>query len=71
MRGTPKLFDVCPPPDRLPKCEHCGKVYLSYCGGCGQYHYPDYAGDCRNDAERFTVACCEAGDGYLGVEGGR
>lgn len=24
------------------------------CGCCGHYHRPDYDGDCRNDAERFT-----------------
>lgn len=23
------------------------------CGCCGQYHWAEYAGDCRNDAERF------------------
>lgn len=24
------------------------------CGSCGQYHRTDYAGDCRNDSERFA-----------------
>lgn len=26
---------------------------LEECGGCGGYHFPDFAGDCREDWERF------------------
>ena len=26
---------------------------LVECGCCGHYHRPDFAGDCRNDDERF------------------
>lgn len=26
---------------------------LTECGCCGCYHRPDFAGDCRNDDERF------------------
>lgn len=25
------------------------------CGCCGHYHREDFVGDCRNDAERFTL----------------
>lgn len=25
------------------------------CGCCGHYHRPDYFGDCRNDAQRFSA----------------
>ncbi len=29
-------------------------VYVE-CGCCGHYHKQEYCGDCRNDAERFTL----------------
>lgn len=58
-RGSPVLFSVTPPPDleSLPKCPDCGDVERVECGCCGSYHLPDYAGDCRNDAERFSSQC--------------
>lgn len=34
-----------------------GKPAIKYveCGCCGEFHKEGYAGDCRNDAERFTL----------------
>ncbi len=30
------------------------KIDYHECGSCGAYHRADYAGDCRNDSERFS-----------------
>lgn len=40
------------------------KVY--YCGICDHYHRADWDGDCRDDAERFTLAEIIT---HFGVEG--
>ncbi len=29
--------------------------WLEQCGQCGQYHRPNFYGDCRDDNERFPV----------------
>lgn len=61
-RGSPVMFSITPPPDFriLPKCADCGVALRIECGCCGGYHYPDYAGDCRNNVERFSDPCnCE------------
>ena len=29
------------------------KIWLEECGCCGWYHLPGFAGDCRDDLERF------------------
>lgn len=36
-------------------------IWLDECGCCGQYHRPNYWGDCRNDAERFPLPVLENG----------
>lgn len=36
------------------------------CGGCGHLHRQGFAGDCREDAERFTVTELEELHGPLG-----
>jgi len=35
--------------------EDAKPVSYDECGSCGHYHRPEYRGDCRNDAERFTA----------------
>lgn len=30
-------------------------VYYDLCGCCGHYHRPTFAGDCRDDSERFSA----------------
>lgn len=32
------------------------EFHLEECGCCGNYHLKNYAGDCRNDKERFIIA---------------
>lgn len=31
------------------------KYLFVECGCCGGYHAPDFAGDCREDAHRYTT----------------
>jgi hypothetical protein len=39
---------------------------LEECGCCGQYHRPEFSGDCRDDGERFPTWQV-----YRGLWGGR
>lgn len=41
-------------------------IDLDECGGCDCYHRPEFAGDCRNDAERFPTWQV-----YIGQHNGR
>jgi hypothetical protein len=38
------------------------------CGCCGHWHPPEFYGDCRNDANRFTTSKLEDQYGYDGWE---
>lgn len=45
---------ACPLSDRIEHAHRFRKLdNLQECGSCGCYHRPRFAGDCRNDAERF------------------
>ncbi len=39
------------------------KYLFVECGCCGGYHAPDYTGDCRDDAHRYTPEQMEAWHG--------
>lgn len=47
MNDSPKNW----PGDRFP-------VFVE-CGCCDHYHRPEFAGDCRNDSERFSTSDLE------------
>lgn len=36
-------------------------IWLDPCGCCGNYHRPNFVGDCRNDAERFALPVLQDG----------
>lgn len=42
------------------------KAPYYYCGGCGHWHLPEFRGDCRDDANRFTTAELEKRHGFDG-----
>lgn len=35
-------------------------LHFIECGCCGHYHKPDFWGDCRDDANRFSMTQIEA-----------
>lgn len=39
------------------------KYLFVECGCCGGYHTPDFTGDCRDDAHRYTPEQMEAWHG--------
>jgi len=36
------------------------KILYVECGCCGHYHAPNFIGDCRDDANRFSADLIEA-----------
>jgi hypothetical protein len=44
------------------------KAQFYYCGGCGHWHPPEFMGDCRDDANRFTTSELEDRYGSDGFE---
>lgn len=44
------------------------KAQFYYCGGCGHWHPPEFMGDCRDDANRFTTEELEKRYGFDGFE---
>lgn len=44
------------------------KAQFYYCGGCGHWHPPEFMGDCRDDANRFTTSELEDRYGQDGFE---